>query len=213
LIPFAKAGGRIVRTIQLESIGSPIGDLLVAALDDAVCAIAFEGTEPDTEAYLARRYGECARNHGRVPSPVRNALKRYFEGDMAAFEGIASGARGTAFQARVWAALCTIPPGRTASYADMAERIGKPTATRAVGLANGQNPLPIMIPCHRVIGRDGSLTGFGGGLERKAWLLRHEGALDTLDLGDGRQGQSTFVMRTNGTGAPPRSSVNRSVAR
>jgi methylated-DNA-[protein]-cysteine S-methyltransferase len=113
-------------------------------------------------------------------------LDRYFDGDMAAFEGIETAPRGTAFQERVWDALQTVPAGRTVSYADIAQRIGQPAAVRAVGLANGRNPVPIVIPCHRIIGRDGSLTGFGGGLERKAWLLRHEGALGTLDLGDGR---------------------------
>jgi methylated-DNA-[protein]-cysteine S-methyltransferase len=176
----------MMRAIQLESVGSPIGDLLVATLGDAVCAIAFEGSEADTERHLGRRYGEFATVHGRVPSPVRTALERYFDGDMAAFDCIEVAARGTAFQEQVWGALQKIPARRTVSYADIAHRIERPTATRAVGLANGQNPVPIMIPCHRVIGRDGSLTGFGGGLERKAWLLRHEGALGTLDLGDGR---------------------------
>ena len=135
------------------------------------------------ERYLERRYGECDQVGGRVPARVREALECYFEGDMAAFEGIEAAARGTAFQERVWAALRKIPAGRTASYAEIAERIGQPTAVRAVGLANGRNPVPIVIPCHRVIGRDGSLTGFGGGLERKAWLLRHEGARNTLDFG------------------------------
>jgi O-6-methylguanine DNA methyltransferase len=169
-------------TLRLESIGSPVGDLLVATLGDAVCAIAFEGGEAETRRYLARRYGECEQVPGRVSARVREALGRYFGGEMGAFQGIETAARGTAFQERVWSALKKIPPGRTASYAEIAERIGQPTAVRAVGLANGQNPVPIVIPCHRVIGRDGSLTGFGGGLERKAWLLRHEGALNTLNL-------------------------------
>jgi methylated-DNA-[protein]-cysteine S-methyltransferase len=170
------------QTLRLESIGSPIGDLLVAALGDAVCAIAFECCEEETERYLDRRYGECAKVRGRVPVRIRTALQRYFEGDMTAFEGIELVVRGTAFQEQVWHALQKIPAGETASYAEMAERIGKPRAVRAVGLANGQNPVPIIIPCHRVIGRDGSLTGFGGGIERKAWLLRHEGAQGTLAL-------------------------------
>jgi methylated-DNA-[protein]-cysteine S-methyltransferase len=150
-----------------------------------VCAIAFAGSEAEAERYLARRYGECAKVRAPVPAPVRDALARYFAGDMAAFDGVAVLVRGTAFQERVWAALREIPVGRTASYADVAQRIGQPTAVRAVGLANGQNPVPIIIPCHRVIGRNGSLTGFGGGLERKAWLLRHEGARNPLDFGQG----------------------------
>jgi O-6-methylguanine DNA methyltransferase len=169
-------------TLRLESVGSPIGDLLVATLGDAVCAIAFEGGEAETRRYLARRYGECDQAPGRAPAQVREALDSYFGGEMGAFEAIETAARGTPFQERVWDALTKIPAGRTASYADIATRIGKPSAVRAVGLANGQNPVPIVIPCHRVIGRDGSLTGFGGGLERKAWLLRHEGAIATLDL-------------------------------
>jgi O-6-methylguanine DNA methyltransferase len=173
-------------TLQLESIASPIGALQVATLGDAVCAIAFEGYAAETQKHLDRRYGDCAQVRGRVPASVRDALQRYFDGDMAAFEATAVTVRGTAFQEQVWAALRTIPAGATRSYADMAAQIGRPTATRAVGLANGQNPVPIVVPCHRVIGRNGALTGFGGGLERKAWLLRHEGALATLDLGDGR---------------------------
>jgi methylated-DNA-[protein]-cysteine S-methyltransferase len=173
-------------TIQLGNVGSPIGELLVATLGDAVCALSFEGNEVDTQRYLARRFGACDLVQGAVPKRVRHALARYFGGDMAAFDGLASAARGTPFQEQVWAALRTIPAGQTRSYADQAQHIGRPTATRAVGLANGQNPISIMVPCHRVIGRDGSLTGFGGGLERKAWLLRHEGALATLDFGDGR---------------------------
>lgn len=173
-------------TLQLETVGSPIGDLLVATLGDAVCALSFEGNEADTERYLERRFGAYDIRRGPVAAAVRYGLERYFDGDMAAFDDLASAARGTPFQEQVWAALRTIPAGQTRSYADQAQHIGRPTATRAVGLANGQNPISIMVPCHRVIGRDGSLTGFGGGLERKAWLLRHEGALATLDLGDGR---------------------------
>jgi len=169
--------------LQLETVPSPIGDLLVATVGDAVCAVAFEGGEADTDRYLTRRYGECVQVQGRVPARLRDALARYFEGDLAAFDGIEAVARGTAFQERVWGALRKIPAGRTASYADIAQQIGQPTAVRAVGLANGQNPVPIIVPCHRIIGRDGSLTGFGGGLERKAWLLRHEGARNTLDFG------------------------------
>jgi O-6-methylguanine DNA methyltransferase len=169
-------------TLRLESVGSPIGDLLVATLGEAVCAIAFEGGEADTHRYLGRRYGAFAQAPCRVSARVHAALDRYFDGDMAALEGIEAAARGTTFQERVWSALKKIPAGRTASYADIAQRIGQPTAVRAVGHANGQNPVPIVIPCHRVIGRDGSLTGFGGGVERKAWLLRHERALASLDL-------------------------------
>nr|QQZ49293.1 methylated-DNA--[protein]-cysteine S-methyltransferase [Phenylobacterium glaciei] len=95
---------------------------------------------------------------------------------MGAFDGVAWATNGTDFQRKVWDALCTIPAGETLSYKGLAERIGKPSAMRAVGLANGSNPVAIVVPCHRVIGANRSLTGYGGGLPRKKWLLSHEGA-------------------------------------
>ncbi|PKQ01626.1 MAG: cysteine methyltransferase [Alphaproteobacteria bacterium HGW-Alphaproteobacteria-12] len=103
------------------------------------------------------------------------ALDRYFAGKLTDFGGLTLAAEGTAFQKSVWAALARIPFGETRSYADIARAIGNPKAMRAVGLANGKNPLPIVVPCHRVIGADGSLTGFGGGLPAKKWLLEFEG--------------------------------------
>src|SRR5262249_46745434 len=103
----------------------------------------------------------------------RTQLTEYFGGGRAEFE-LPLLPEGTPFQRKVWNALCEIPYGETISYGELARRIGQPTAARAVGLANGSNPLPIVVPCHRVIGADGSLTGFGGGIERKRWLLAHE---------------------------------------
>ena len=99
-----------------------------------------------------------------------------FAGDARALEAVAWKASGTAFQLQVWDTLCGIPPGETISYAELARRIGRPTAVRAVGLANGANPVAVVVPCHRVIGSNGSLTGYGGGLPRKRWLLDLEGA-------------------------------------
>lgn len=104
---------------------------------------------------------------------VHEQLAAYFAGELRVFM-LESVGEGTPFQRRVWAALCEIPYGETISYGELARRIGQPTASRAVGLANGQNPISIMVPCHRVIGSDGSLTGYGGGIERKRWLLAHE---------------------------------------
>jgi len=101
-------------------------------------------------------------------------LTEYFAGTRTAFT-VPLDPEGTPFQKRVWDALCTIPFGETRSYRDIADFIGQPTATRAVGLANGRNPIGIIVPCHRVIGRDGSLTGYAGGLAAKSWLLDHEG--------------------------------------
>lgn len=117
---------------------------------------------------------------GPLPAPpdaVAGPLAAYFAGDLGALTRLRVAPRGTPFQARVWAALREIPAGRTASYSEVARAIGAPSAVRAVGAANGQNPIAIVVPCHRVIGKGGSLVGYGGGLEKKRWLLRHEGAL------------------------------------
>ena len=107
-------------------------------------------------------------------SRVRLALEAYFEGELDAVAELRTETRGTALQRAVWSALRNIPAGTTVSYGQLAREIGNPTAVRAVGAANGANPIPVVVPCHRVIGADGSLTGFGGGLERKRWLLAHE---------------------------------------
>jgi methylated-DNA-[protein]-cysteine S-methyltransferase len=104
-------------------------------------------------------------------------VRAYFEGELQALEDVRVESGATDFQRRVWSALREIPPGRTVSYAELARRIGSPTAVRAVAAANARNPVAIVIPCHRVIGADGGLTGYGGGLDRKRWLLEHEGAL------------------------------------
>lgn len=114
---------------------------------------------------------------GPAPEATRQALRDYFDGDLEALERIEVRDDGTAFQRAAWAALRAIPAGETRSYAQQAAAIGKPRATRAIGGANHNNPIAIVTPCHRVIGADGALTGYGGGLERKRWLLEHEGAL------------------------------------
>jgi methylated-DNA-[protein]-cysteine S-methyltransferase len=148
-------------------IPSPLGELLVTR-DDAGL----------TGLYLP------TGRHATTPPPdgdrddeafddVRIQLAEYFAGRRTVFD-LPLNAHGTAFQKRVWTALCEIPYGQTASYGQTAEAIGAPTASRAVGLANGQNPISIIVPCHRVVGANGSLTGYGGGLEAKRWLLEHE---------------------------------------
>jgi methylated-DNA-[protein]-cysteine S-methyltransferase len=123
---------------------------------------------------LRRHYGDCTLVPARAPATVRAALTAFFEGDLEAITRLGVRTNGTEFQRRVWAALRAIPAGRTTTYGALATRIGAPTASRAVGLANGANPIAIVVPCHRVIGADGKLTGYGGGLERKQWLLDHE---------------------------------------
>ncbi len=125
---------------------------------------------------LRLHYGALTPEPGRAPSEIKRLLRSYFDGDLGALADIEWRTGGTPFQRRVWQGLTTIRPGETASYGGLAARLKCPRAVRAVGAANGANPISVVVPCHRVIGADGSLTGYGGGLERKKWLLRHEGA-------------------------------------
>jgi methylated-DNA-[protein]-cysteine S-methyltransferase len=149
------------------TIPSPLGDLLLTGNGQAL-----------TGVYLTpHRHGptvgvEWVRDEAPF-AEARRQLSEYFAGTRTVFD-LPTAATGTPFQRQVWQALCGIPHGQTASYRDMAHAIGNPKAVRAVGLANGRNPLSIVVPCHRVIGSDGSLTGYGGGVERKQWLLAHE---------------------------------------
>jgi methylated-DNA-[protein]-cysteine S-methyltransferase len=162
----------------LERVATPIGEALVVVDEaGALRAFDFSDFESRMRTLMRRHYGDMALQDGQIPDTLRAAIARYFAGDHAALEGLVWKTNGTAFQRKVWAALCTIPTGETLSYKGLAERIGSPTAMRAVGLANGSNPVAVVVPCHRVIGANGSLTGYGGGLPRKAWLLTHEGVL------------------------------------
>jgi O-6-methylguanine DNA methyltransferase len=163
--------------LRLDVYPSPIGDILLVHDEDGVLrALDFADFEPRMRRLLTRHYGSSETESGAAPAATIQALDAYFAGDHQALDALKTATAGTAFQRRVWAALRTIPRGETLSYSALAERIGSPKAMRAVGLANGANPIAIVVPCHRVIGASGSLTGFGGGLHRKEWLLRHEGA-------------------------------------
>lgn len=122
------------------------------------------------------RFGAASVEEGPAPPRIAEALQAWLEGDFAPAHGLEVDLGGTAFQRRVWAALREIPPGETRSYLQIAERIGAPKAMRAVGAANGRNPVSLVVPCHRVIGAGGALVGYGGGLPRKLWMLEHEGA-------------------------------------
>lgn len=164
-------------TLTLERLATPIGEALVVTDEGGrLRAFNWRDYEAKMRAWIGRHYPKAAFVEGRSPEPVRSALLAYFAGDADALRQIDWVASGTPFQRKVWETLCTIPAGETLSYAGLAERIGKPSAVRAVGLANGANPISLFVPCHRVIGADGSLTGYGGGLPRKRWLLAHEGA-------------------------------------
>jgi len=148
-------------------LDSPIGELLLTGDGHYVTGIWMQSHRSEWKRTRAYERDDVAL------APARAQLTQYFAGERADFE-LSLLPEGTPFQRKVWNALCEIPYGETISYGELARRIGQPSAARAVGLANGSNPLPIVVPCHRVIGADGSLTGFGGGIERKRWLLAHE---------------------------------------
>lgn len=157
---------------------SPIGMmLLVIDSHNRLCALDFEDYQPRMMRLLKRYHGGGPLIEGVVPPDTDALLTAYFAGQLNALDELVCFTGGTPFQQSVWTALRHIPPATTVSYGALAAQLGRPTATRAVGLANGANPVAIVIPCHRVIGADGSLTGYGGGLPRKQWLLEHEGAL------------------------------------
>lgn len=161
--------------LRLERCSSPIGELMVVTDDEgALRTIEFEDDDARLHKSLRAQYHEYALEAANERSPVAKALDAYFAGDVRAIDTLPVVTAGTDFQREVWAALRTIPTGATMTYSAIATAIGRPNATRAVGLANGSNPIPIVVPCHRVIGADGTLTGYGGGLARKRWLLQHE---------------------------------------
>jgi len=178
----ANERGAMTMTIHqfiLEHLDTPIGRMLIVTdAERCVRALDWEDHEQRMRKLLRIHYGGNAVRlcEETRPSIARSSLQAYFEGDIGAIVDLKTATNGTDFQRAVWAELRRIPAGQAISYAALAARIGRPTATRAVGRANGSNPIPVVVPCHRVIGMNGSLTGFGGGLERKRWLLDHESA-------------------------------------
>jgi methylated-DNA-[protein]-cysteine S-methyltransferase len=167
-------------TLLVDRLQTPIGELLIVA-DEAgkLRTIDWTDHEARMRVLLDRAYGKNGYRlkPARDPGGLTKAMRAYFKGDIAAIDSLPVEVPGTPFQKSVWRELRKIGRGKTISYAELARRIGKPKAVRAAGLANGQNPISIVVPCHRVIGSDGTLTGYGGGLPRKQWLLQHEGAL------------------------------------
>lgn len=164
-------------SLLMERMNTPIGQmLLVTDEHQRVRALDWHDHEDRLHLLMQRQYrGDTVMlNTYSGTSPAALAMQAYFEGDLQIIDTIAIATGGTDFQRTVWKALRDIIPGTPISYAALAEKIGKPSAVRAVGLANGANPVGIIVPCHRVIGSDRSLTGYGGGLERKKWLLNHE---------------------------------------
>jgi methylated-DNA-[protein]-cysteine S-methyltransferase len=171
---------------RYEIMGSPLGDIHLIAQDDTLCMLEFDGDEKRMRRLIGQRFGQNEIESGAAPAAISEAIAAYFEGEFDALNAIPTKTNGTDFQERVWRALRDIPPGSTTSYGVLAKRLGAPGASRAVGMANGANPVAVVIPCHRVIGADGSLTGYGGGLDKKRWLLAHEG------IAPWRQGELTL---------------------
>jgi methylated-DNA-[protein]-cysteine S-methyltransferase len=167
------------QTFCLQRVDTPTGAMLIVTDDEQrLRALDWEDHEPRMMKLLRRYYGANAVRlcEASRPSAVSRALAAYFDGDLEAVSDLPIATNGSDFQRMVWDALRRIPAGHSISYGTLAARIGRPTAARAVGLANGANPIAIVVPCHRVIGADASLTGYGGGLDRKRWLLAHESA-------------------------------------
>jgi AraC family transcriptional regulator of adaptative response / DNA-3-methyladenine glycosylase II len=178
-----RGGGGVIPAalrLHIDPVPSPLGTILVVWDDDGTLrALDFTDYESRMQRLLRRHYGDVALEPGRVPAVIGEPLTAFFAGDLEAVASVAVRTNGTAFQRRVWSLLREVPAGTTTTYGALAATLGQAGASRAVGLANGANPIAIIVPCHRVVGADGSLTGYGGGLERKRWLLDHERASST----------------------------------
>jgi methylated-DNA-[protein]-cysteine S-methyltransferase len=163
-------------TFGLDRLATPIGvALLVTDAQGVLRALDWEDYAPRMKELLRLHYGAVLLRDARAPKDMRSALSAYFKGDLDRLHTIEWRVAGTPFQQRVWHALPTIPAGTTMSYGALAAKLNAPRAMRAVGHANGSNPVSVVLPCHRLIGADGRLVKYGGGLSRKRWLLEHEG--------------------------------------
>lgn len=163
--------------LEATVVASPIGPLTLVAGPAGVCIVEFGDDVARARVRLAARFDAAEWTESADPAGAASTLRRYFAGELGALDALAVDPGGTPFQRQVWLTLRRIRAGTTWSYAELAQAVERPRAVRAVGAANGANPLALVLPCHRVIGANGSLTGYGGGLDRKAWLLRHEHAL------------------------------------
>lgn len=161
--------------LLIDRIPSPLGQIILISDGNSLCALDFADYETRLMGFLHKRYGSVNLLESIDPQKFSSKIRAYLAGDYAGLDDIPVHAGGTDFQQQVWQALRTIPVGTTVSYGELATKLGKPTAARAVGMANSLNPIAIVVPCHRVIGATAKLTGYAGGLERKQWLLQHEG--------------------------------------
>ena len=164
-----------VTELQTYRRGSPIGEMVAVCSGDRIVALDFADCAARMERLLHRRYAAFRLRKAAGTHPVVAALAVYFNGELDAIRSLDLDLGGTPFQRQVWTALRDVPTGTTRGYAQLAGALGRPKAARAVGAANARNPIAVVVPCHRLIGAGGGLTGYAGGLDRKRWLLRHEG--------------------------------------
>tara|TARA_R110002095_G_scaffold1363_3_gene7070 strand:+ start:2655 stop:3173 length:519 start_codon:yes stop_codon:yes gene_type:complete len=169
-------------SLMWDELDTAIGRVVVVTNATHVVAVDFADCDARLKKILARGYGDSERQRVANPLGATGRLQAYFAGELDALDDIPVDPHGSEFQCSVWRELRRIPVGETISYGELATRLGRPTASRAVGMANSKNPVGIVIPCHRVIGANGKLTGYAGGVERKQWLLEHERAGAQLGL-------------------------------
>jgi methylated-DNA-[protein]-cysteine S-methyltransferase len=162
--------------LYFDKVASEIGDIVLVTDGESLVALDYADYEPRMLKLLKGRYGAFELKQVDNPGGFSDRVKAYLAGDFSSLDSIPVNTGGTPFQQAVWQALRTIPVGAVVSYKELAQRVGRPTAYRAVGMTNSRNPVAIVLPCHRVVGSNAALTGYAGGLERKRWLLLHEGA-------------------------------------
>jgi methylated-DNA-[protein]-cysteine S-methyltransferase len=160
-----------------DRVETPIGDMILVAKDGVLLLLEFHDSKDRVAREMRARFGEVELQEASNPFGLSDIVREYFAGNLHAIDNLITDGGGTAFEQQVWKELRKIPTGSTVSYGDIAKKLGDIGLSRAVGIANARNPVAIVVPCHRVIGSDGTMTGYGGGLHRKEWLLRHEGAL------------------------------------
>lgn len=161
--------------LLIDKISSPIGTLLIVSDGERLCALDYADYEHRMLKLLRARYEPARLREAKNPGGVSRTIQAYLAGDIACINSVPVHTGGTAFQQKVWRALRAIPPGTAMTYGQLAKKLDCPTAYRAVGMTNALNPIAIVVPCHRLIGANGTLTGYAGGLDRKRWLLAHEG--------------------------------------
>jgi len=160
--------------MYLDKFDCQLGEVVLAGTAEALCALDFGDCRDRMDRLLMRHWPGVELERKPGFGGFRGTIQTYLDGDLEALTAVRADSNGTEFEELVWKFLRTIKPGTTASYGELAARMGRPGAARAVGRANSLNPIALVVPCHRVIGGDGSLTGYAGGLQRKKWLLAHE---------------------------------------